>query len=337
MVQRELRGVFLRILAGVVPLTLSFGLSSCGGSSTSAHETGSPTTPEAGTDDPCASLKGAPGGTCASGAYCVALDPGVGATPDADGRLPQEQCHAICGDTGILSCEVVAPADGAEEQRLVCHPNCTGRAPDGLARCPQADGLGGYFAEMARLEAASVVAFRRLAHELRRHGAPRGLRRAARRAARDEVRHARHARDLSLRFGGAERPPVIAPARTRSLFELLRENAAEGVVREAFGALAAGYQARVARDPAIRRVMKSIAADETRHAELALRIERWAARGLAEDERRALSQTRRAAVASLFAELEREPPQDIAAMAGAPSRAAAKELAGRLEVELWNA
>ncbi|HTQ05258.1 MAG TPA: hypothetical protein VMI54_15450 [Polyangiaceae bacterium] len=333
MTERALRGLFRRILAGVAPVTMSLGLCSCAGSSAVTNDS----TPDAGSNDPCAP---APVDTICP-AYCVALAPDAGATPDADGGLPNDQCTTLCSEgptsRSIFSCEVVAPETGGSNQRLHCQPNCTGRAPAGLEPCPQRAGLGGYFAEMARLEAASVVAFRRLAHELRAHGAPARLRRAARRAARDEVRHARSARTLAQRFGGTYRAPAVAPPRSRSLLGLLRENATEGAVREAFGALAAEYQARFARDGEVRRVMTRVAADETRHAELALAIERWAIRRLDGDARRELARSRRAAVTALFVELERDPPAEIAAVAGAPPRAVAKELAARLDLELWQA
>src|SRR5581483_10898484 len=83
-----------------------------------------------------------------------------------------------------------------EGVQLNC-PGCLGaggRKPIGLVRArataaPTA--LGAYFARMAFEEAASVHAFRRLRDELALHGAPLPLVQAARRAARDEVRHAR--------------------------------------------------------------------------------------------------------------------------------------------------
>src|SRR5262249_47371854 len=55
---------------------------------------------------------------------------------------------------------------------------CTeGRRPPGLvaARRRGRSTIGEYFAEAARLEAASVIAFRGLAKELAAHGAPRGI------------------------------------------------------------------------------------------------------------------------------------------------------------------
>jgi hypothetical protein len=66
----------------------------------------------------------------------------------------------------------------------------------------------------------------------------------------------------------------ITPA--RSLLEVARENAAEGCVRETFGALVATWQARTAADPLVRATMAGIAVDESRHAALSWAIDGWA-------------------------------------------------------------
>src|SRR5260221_408672 len=70
---------------------------------------------------------------------------------------------------------------------------CAGRKLDGL-RAPEIaceDPIAAWFAEAAWLEAASIGAFRRLARELRAHGAPAHLIASANVCARDEIRHAR--------------------------------------------------------------------------------------------------------------------------------------------------
>src|SRR5204862_5482346 len=110
-----------------------------------------------------------------------------------------------------------------------CLPECTGRRPPGLVDAPLvADGaLRAYFQEMSRLEAASVPAFRVLARELRAHGAPRSLIRAARRAARDEIRHARLGKLLAERFGGHYVRPRIALLPLRSVEAIATDNAVE--------------------------------------------------------------------------------------------------------------
>src|SRR5262249_18706716 len=130
-------------------------------------------------------------------------------------------------------------------------PGGVGRIPAGLARprrrraaspgvAPST--LGAYFADAAHLEDASVHAFRRLRRELLAHGAPPRLLRAAERAARDEIRHARLTGRLARRFGGDLCRARVKKLATRPLDEVAIENAVEGCVRETFGAMVATFQ-----------------------------------------------------------------------------------------------
>jgi hypothetical protein len=129
---------------------------------------------------------------------------------------------------------------------------------------------------MSRLEAASVKAFHLLARELSAHGAPARLIAAARRSARDEVRHTRLTGALARRYGAAPlRARFSAPAGTRTLAAIARENATEGCVGETYGALVALWQGEHAADLHIARAMREIASDEVRHAELAWAVARW--------------------------------------------------------------
>jgi hypothetical protein len=216
-------------------------------------------------------------------------------------------------------------------------PSGCGRRPPGLECAPAFTGgeLCIYFQEMARLEAASVPAFRRLGHELRVHGAPGALLRAARRAARDEVVHTRLGRALAERFGGRYVPPRIAPRPMRSVEELARDNAVEGCVRETFGAMIATWQAHAASDPVVRRIMRRVAIDETRHAALAIRVARWAERRLSCDARRRVNDARRATAAAVLRELDWEPSQALVSVAGIPTREEAKRLARTMTAALW--
>jgi hypothetical protein len=159
-----------------------------------------------------------------------------------------------------------------------CAPGA-GRRPEGLVvarpvRC--GDAIGAVLADVARLEAASVHAFRRLGAELSSLRAPRSLVRAAERSARDEVRHARVMTRLARRRGAVPAPVSLRNTRRRRTVEAFAiENAVEGCVRECFGALVATRQASQARDPELARAMERIARDETRHAALAWEIARW--------------------------------------------------------------
>jgi hypothetical protein len=254
-----------------------------------------------------------------SGGSVVYTDSGP---PDADPPEP------IPTDGGADTC-----ADGAARG-----PSGCGRRPPGLEGAPASIGgdLCMYFQEMARLEAASVPAFRRLGHELRLHGAPRRLLDAARRAASDEVVHTRLGRTLAERFGGRYEPPRIRPAPVRSLEELAIDNATEGGVRETFGALIATWQGRAATDPVVRRIMRRIGVDETRHAALALRVMDWTNRRLSEEGRRRLREARRSCAADVLRELDWTPPPELVSLAGVPRPDDARRLAREMTERLWS-
>lgn len=215
-------------------------------------------------------------------------------------------------------------------------PNCAiGRRPSGLCIGPQTPctkpdshdgGVGAYLAGMAALEAASVHAFERLARELVAHGAPRSLVLRAKRAADDERRHARVTRALARRFGA--RVPTIRVARggVRSLAEIAVENAAEGCVRETFGALQATLQGQRARDAEVRAAMRTIARDETRHAALAWSVARWIHPKLTDDERAAVARAQTTAIETLGRDLRIAPAGAVRASTGAPGAREAKAM-----------
>lgn len=198
---------------------------------------------------------------------------------------------------------------------------CIGRRPEGLApsrrgraRGPSgAGGAGGagapssedraaaWLAEVARLEAASVASFERLAAELEAFGAPSELVARARAAAADELRHAALVGALAERRGACVEAPAIAPFRPRSLEPFALENAVEGCVLETFGALVGMAQAELAADFDVRQVMRSVAADEARHGELAWAVHAWAVHRLAPDAGARVRVARDAALRALVA------------------------------------
>jgi hypothetical protein len=242
--------------------------------------------------------------------HCEQLHPVVGV--DLDGGLPDALGDAQffndypwCGDycpSGYVLCH----ASRRPQFDVICAWDCTGRRPAGLAEAVAPDpvdgcAIGRYWARMAHLEAASVPAFARLGRELVAHGAPAALRRAAERARRDEVRHARLTARLARAHGVAPPAVALAAQEPRSLEAMARENAVEGCVRETFGALVAAWQARAAADPGVRRAMAKIARDERRHAELAWAVDRWAARRLGATARRRVAAARREAALALAA------------------------------------
>ena len=213
-----------------------------------------------------------------------------------------------------------------------------GRRPAGLVAalpCAVQSRLGAFFADIARLEAASVFAFQRMARELTQLGAPPELVADALSAARDEIRHEQLTAALALRFGARPVAPVIASPGPRSRFEIALENAVEGCVRETYGALVAHHQARLARDREVAAVMSMIAPDETRHAELAWRVAAWLEPQLTGTERGLLAQARRVAAIQLAREASTSGlAEQDARTVGCPSGHVSSQLVGRMAGDL---
>ncbi|HJL15896.1 MAG TPA: ferritin-like domain-containing protein [Sandaracinaceae bacterium LLY-WYZ-13_1] len=202
--------------------------------------------------------------------------------------------------------DTVAGARGPDRPVAVCrmverYTGGVGRRPPGLRPAELADGdpRARWLVEAARLEAASVIAFRRLAHELRAHRAPAVLVGGAREAARDEVRHARTMARWRDRLGGSSAPVEVAPAAPRSLRALAEDNAVEGCVGETWGALVIAVQARAAADPALRADLRRIADDELAHAAWSVALHRWTMPRLSRAERDAIEARAHAAIDDL--------------------------------------
>lgn len=154
--------------------------------------------------------------------------------------------------------------------------------------------------ENATLELAAAPAFGELARALALHGAPRSLLARARRAQRDEERHAVQVLALVADALGAARALVRVAAPTPiSLDALAIHNAAEGCGREALGALEAAYQASHAEGARARATMASIARDEARHALLSLDVDAWARRRVSASTRARMDEARATTLAAL--------------------------------------
>jgi hypothetical protein len=210
-------------------------------------------------------------------------------------------------------------------------PPCAiaGRAPSALvdARPLRArHDVAAWLAETARLEAASVDAFEDLVLELGLHDAPRSLARAARASAGDERRHAATVASLARRVGAAPAPVVRSDHAPRSLFDVARDNAAEGCVREAFGAIVATLQAQRTESASIRRAFAEIARDEARHALFSLDLDDWARTRLTPTERTRLADARREAVHGLARELDAETAPSLRTALGLPDATRANDL-----------
>lgn len=239
----------------------------------------------------------------------------AGATARDNCYFDVNSCTALCGGpyytcvafgSNCVDGAVVVPDDAGLVVECGTCPNGTGRRPDGLRERPEArrerssrDPIGEYFERAAHLEDASVHAFRIMSRELAAHGAPKTLIFAAKRAQADETRHARATRDIAREHGGNPERACVDARPIRSLEEIAIENAAEGCIRETYGALVAMWQAKAAGDPAIARAMKKIAADETRHAALSWSLAAWIDTRLDDAARARVADHRRRAVDEL--------------------------------------
>lgn len=261
-----------------------------------------------------------------------------------DPNVPvDEQCVELCMTTGqVEGCVLTAiEEEPAVSCTITASQNCggIGRRPPGLAPTEgrfDMNALARHFSAAAHLEAASVPAFEIMARELAAHGAPRALRRRARRAAREEARHTSTMAALARRYGGRLIPPEVERRAVRSLEEVTLENAVEGCVRETSGAAVARWQSLHAATPRLRRTLRRIADDETRHAALSWDVHRWAIQRLPRGSARRIEREA-AQVADSLRDGGREPDPTVRHVAGMPSTAARRRIDERLWLTMWEA
>ncbi len=348
-IQQALGHRVITILAATVPLAAA--VAACGGSATDVAGDGGdacqgvccsgppPPTPYSVTYVECAASAPDAGDDAADASDLDASDDGsvADASDDAqDAAALPPACYATCEQAciahlqagGYGHCVDAIDGDGGATIAHCELWHTCGRRFDGLVEPgtgPRGDVLGAVLARAAWLEAASVRAFRRLARELRVHGAPASLVQAARESARDEARHARTMTRLA-RAHGATVPRVEGEEPTaRELEAVARENAVEGCVGETYGALLAAFAAEQAADPAIREAMRGIAPDELRHASLAWAVAAWAEPRLSPDARARVEGARAAAVQRMMDEAV-DPHPTVARAAGVPDASLATHM-----------
>jgi hypothetical protein len=292
----------------------------------SSHDTSPPDSPSV---EPCALDASLPvGSSCTQYAF-----PPCG----YDGGDLSADCTGLCpvSDAGATAsfCYATTSNDAAVVQCNYC--GVPGRRPQGLGAIPpQPTSLGEYFARCAFLEAASVPAFRGLARELRALGAGEVLVASAERSARQELRHARRMMHFARQHGATPARPRVERLGLRDARSVALENAVEGCVREAYGALVAKWQAERVVDPDLKRTLASIARDEIQHAALAWQVAAWLEPRLSAAERREIADARRQALAGLRAELAQDAPEELSRIVGLPSACEALRLLQALQEEV---
>ncbi|MBN8558701.1 MAG: hypothetical protein J0L74_13695, partial [Burkholderiales bacterium] len=119
-------------------------------------------------------------------------------------NIERNRCRVLCAPAYPMgwegpSCTATRAGLDGNEARVQCDTCVIGRRVEGFAprASDEGDLVGRFFAAASQLEAASVVAFRTLADELRALGAPDELVLAALGAAEEERRHARVTRAIA--------------------------------------------------------------------------------------------------------------------------------------------
>jgi hypothetical protein len=168
-------------------------------------------------------------------------------------------------------------------------------APSGTAA---PDAVAAQWRENGRTEHASVAAFARLTLDLMALGAPPALVRAANEDALDEIRHTELCFSLARSIDGAERSPgpfpeaqrarTLPKERTTALAHLAVDSLIDGALHEGVSARIIARLVKRCQVPAIRAVLKEIAADEGRHAAHGWDVVEWCLAEGGEPVRRAL-------------------------------------------------
>ena len=224
----------------------------------------------------------------------------------------QLDCRKVCADVapgvqgGFENCYWGTGVNAGKIQ-YVCGACGVGRIPGDLAPCDEGTTVGERLAMQAYYEAASVVAFERLAATLEASGAPSALVSRARRAAEEERAHAALFAKLARERGATVPALRFQPASESEpdLNALAVENATEGCVRETYGALVAMHQGLHAAEPAVRAAFASVADDEIDHAALSWELTAWLEARMPSEARAHVVASRAAAQRELRRSLQR--------------------------------
>lgn len=216
-------------------------------------------------DDECVSSA-----DCPEGQTCSFPETAEGVGPH---RVCMEPSCAVGRPFLVAGDPRLAPPTGRADWRVDAIPSLAGL--DARERADLAD----HWTRAGLMEHASIAAFARFALQLLAVGAPAQLLRDAQAAMADELEHARICFAFAGAYAGRDLGPGaldVAGALAGDLREFVVTAILEGCVGETVAALEARESAAHADDPVVRAALERIAADETRHAELAWRFVQWA-------------------------------------------------------------
>ncbi|PCC70650.1 hypothetical protein SAMN02745121_05464 [Nannocystis exedens] len=215
--------------------------------------------------------------------FCSYTELVVQCGPDPMPAAPGQCCYFIAHGDGMV-CEgrpFVVEGAGRVAPNLR-RSDWGGQVLPSLAGLdePTRAALADLWGAAAADEHASVAAFARFALQLLAVGAPASLVDGAQRAMADEIAHARACYALAGAYAGVPMGPgrldMSDALGDTDLPALAAAAVREGCVGETLAALLAQVAAFQTGDYAVRSVLKQIAVDEGRHAQLAWRFVQWA-------------------------------------------------------------
>lgn len=233
--------------------------------------------------DECESYDAVQGAECLTAADNMvnSLTGGSSANACVDAMNPIECNGVIYADVDKASCDTFDEEGGRpirDAGEVLLPEIVNGKAWSNTEAGPtEHQAAARVWLRAAQSEHGSIAAFSRLSQELMAHGAPPELIIRCHTAALDEIAHARMCLEVARSFGAGDvdfgAVPMPTP-RSARLAELACEALEEGCVEEGIAAV----RARVASDRcdgAISDTLRTIADDETRHAQLAWATLDW--------------------------------------------------------------
>lgn len=223
---------------------------------------------------------------------CTYFDFSVQCGPDPTPEQPGECCYFVTHSDGLACAGRPFVVDGSARVAPAIrrsdwlptsgHGSFDAVRPSLAGLSPETRQiLSALWAADAADEHASVASFARFALHLLAAGAPASLLDGAQRAMADEIAHAKACYALAGAYSGCPMGPgLLDMSNATSFFNelpaLVTAAIHEGCVGETLAALVAQVAGEQARDPAVRVILKQVAADEGRHAQLAWRFVQWA-------------------------------------------------------------
>lgn len=252
-----------------------------------------------------------PGDACRTDDACKEGESCVAAERYAQGASEPSRDWQCAG----MSCVIGRPLLVAGEARVaeVSDRPTWARSPGpGAVEEPSLrSALAHHWAEVGRLEHASVASFARFVQQLLALGAPSSLVRDALVAMRDEVEHARLCFGLAAAHGRPAAPARLElddAAPSTDPLEVAAALLREACLGETLGVAEALHAAEACADPGTRAVLQRIAGDELRHAQLAWRTLAWLVDRASISERAALERLAWATFREVEAALAEAPP-----------------------------